>query len=48
MAIAGIGAAVDREYSEPNVLFEPPTTFRAGSLDDYPANSVTFIQDQQV
>ena len=49
LAIAGIGAAVVTvEYSEPNVLFEPPTTFRAGSLDDYPVNSVTYIQDQQV
>ena len=49
LAIAGIGAAVvTMEYSEPNVLFEPPTTFRAGSLDDYPVNSVTYIQDQQV
>ncbi len=49
LAIAGIGAAVVTvEYSSPNVLFEPPTTFRAGSLDDYPANSVTYIQDQQV
>jgi len=49
LAIAGIGAAVVTvEYSSPNVLFEPPTTFRAGSLDDYPVDSVTFIQDQQV
>jgi len=49
LAIAGIGAAVVTvEYSSPNVLFEPPTTFRAGSLDDYPVNSVTYIQDQQV
>jgi cytochrome b6-f complex iron-sulfur subunit len=49
LAIAGIGAAaVTLEYSSPNVLFEPPTTFRAGALDDYPVNSVTFIQDQQV
>ncbi len=49
LAIAGIGAAVVTvEYSSPNVLFEPPTTFRAGALDDYPVNSVTFIQDQQV
>ena len=49
LAIAGIGAAVVTvEYSEPNVLFEPPTTFQAGSLDDYPVNSVTYIQDQQV
>ena len=49
LAIAGVGAAVVTvEYSSPNVLFKPPTTFRAGSLDDYPVNSVTFIQDQQV
>ena len=49
LAIAGIGATVlTVDYSIPNVLFEPPTTFRAGSLDDYPVNSVTYIQDQQV
>ena len=49
LAVAGIGAAVVTvEYSAPNVLFEPPTTFRAGSPDDYPVNSVTYIQDQQV
>ena len=49
LAIAGLGgAAITVEYSSPNVLFEPPTTFRAGSPDDYPVNSVTFIQDQQV
>ena len=49
LAIAGVGAGVVTvEYSSPNVLFEPPTTFRAGSLDDYPVNSVTYIQDQQV
>ena len=49
LAIAGIGATVVTvEYSSPNVLFEPPTTFRAGSVDDYPVNSVTYLQDQQV
>ena len=49
LAVAGLGAAVVTvEYSSPNVLFEPPTTFRAGSPDDYPVNSVTYIQDQQV
>jgi len=49
LAVAGIGATVVTvEYSSPNVLFEPPTTFRAGSLDDYPVNSVTYIQEQQV
>lgn len=49
LAIAGIGAAVVTvKYASPNVLFEPPTTFHAGPLDDYPLNSVTYIQDQQV
>jgi cytochrome b6-f complex iron-sulfur subunit len=49
LTIAGLGAAVvTLNYSSPNVLFEPPTTFRAGSPDDYPVNSVTYIQDQQV
>jgi cytochrome b6-f complex iron-sulfur subunit len=33
---------------EPNVLFEPPTKFRAGAPDLYPVNSVTFLPDQQV
>lgn len=49
LAIAGIGATVVTvKYCSPNVLFEPPTTFRAGPLDDYPVNSVTYLQDQQV
>jgi cytochrome b6-f complex iron-sulfur subunit len=49
LAIAGIGAVVVTvKYASPNVLFEPPTTFRAGSPDDYPVNSVTYLQDQQV
>jgi hypothetical protein len=30
------------------VLFEPPTTFRAGNPDLYPLDSVTFLQDQLV
>ena len=49
LTIAGLGAVVVTvKYASPNVLFEPPTTFRAGSPDDYPVNSVTSIQDQQV
>jgi cytochrome b6-f complex iron-sulfur subunit len=49
LTIAGLGAAVVTvKYASPNVLFEPPTTFRAGSPDDYPVNSVKYIQDQQV
>jgi cytochrome b6-f complex iron-sulfur subunit len=49
LGIAGLGSmAVTYLYLSPNVLFEPPTTFRAGSPDLYPLDSVTFLQDQQV
>lgn len=49
LAIAGLGAVVvTYRYLSPNVLFEPPTTFRAGNPDLYPVNSVTYLQDQQV
>jgi len=49
LAIAGLGAAVVTwQYLSPNVLFEPSTTFRAGSPDLFPVNSVTYLQDQQV
>jgi cytochrome b6-f complex iron-sulfur subunit len=29
-------------------LFEPPTSFRVGTPDDYPVNSVTYYADQKV
>jgi len=49
LAVAGLGSgAVTYQYFSPNVLFEPPTRFRAGIPDLYPVNSVTFLQDQQV
>ncbi len=49
LAIAGLGAAVVTwQFLSPNVLFEPSTTFRAGSPDLFPLNSVTYLQDQQV
>lgn len=49
LGIAGLGGAtVLVRYLSPNVLFEPPTRFRAGSPDLYPVNSVTYIPDQQV
>jgi cytochrome b6-f complex iron-sulfur subunit len=49
LGIAGLGSvAVTYQFFAPNVLFEPSTTFRAGNPDLYPANSVTFLQDQQV
>jgi len=49
LGIAGLGSmVVTYRFLSPNVLFEPPTTFRAGSPDLYPLNSVTYLQDQQV
>ncbi len=49
LGIAGLGAvAVTVKYLSPNVLFEPPTSFRVGNPDDYPVNSVTYFADQQV
>ena len=49
LGIAGLGAVVvTYRYLSPNVLFEPPTSFRAGNPDLYPSNSVTYLQDQQV
>ncbi len=49
LGIAGLGAAVvTYRYLSPNVLFEPSMSFRAGSPDLFPLNSVTYVQDQQV
>jgi cytochrome b6-f complex iron-sulfur subunit len=49
LGIAGLGSvAVTCQYFSPNVLFEPPTTFRAGNPDLYPVGTATFLQEQQV
>jgi len=49
LGVAGLGSAVVTvKFLSPNVLFEPPMRFRVGTSDDYPVNSVTYIQDQQV
>jgi cytochrome b6-f complex iron-sulfur subunit len=45
---AGGSAIVTYGYLEPNVLFEPPTKFRAGAPDLYPVNTVTYLREQQV
>jgi cytochrome b6-f complex iron-sulfur subunit len=47
--IAGLGAVVvTYRYLLPNALFEPSMSFRAGTPDLYPLDSVTYIPDQQV
>jgi cytochrome b6-f complex iron-sulfur subunit len=49
LGIAGLGSVVVTvKYLSPNVLFEPPTSFRVGAPDDYPVNSVTYFADQKV
>jgi cytochrome b6-f complex iron-sulfur subunit len=49
LGIAGLGSAVVMyQYFSPNVLFEPPSSFRAGKPDLFPLTSVTFLQEQQV
>jgi cytochrome b6-f complex iron-sulfur subunit len=49
LSIAAVGAAVvSIEYLSPNVLFEPPTSFRIGPPENYPLNSVTLILEQQI
>ena len=49
LGIAAVGSAVvTYRYLSPNVLFEPPTKFRAGSPDLYPVDTVTYLPEQQV
>ncbi len=49
LAVAGVGAAVVTvEYLSPNVLFEPPTSFRIGVPENYAMDSVTYFPEQQV
>lgn len=47
IAAAG-GVAVSIDFLSPNVLFEPPTSFKIGHPEDYPMDSVTLIPEQQV
>ena len=49
LAVAAAGTvAVTIEYLSPNVLFEPPTSFRIGVPENYAVNSVTYFPEQQV
>jgi cytochrome b6-f complex iron-sulfur subunit len=49
LTITAAGAAVvTTEYLSPNVLFEPPTSFRIGVPENYAMNSVTYFPEQQV
>ncbi len=49
LGVAALGAiVVTVKYLSPNVLFEPPTSFRVGVPDEYPINSVAYIADRQI
>ena len=49
VSVASLGAIVETvRFLSPDVLFEPPTSFRIGAPGDYPVNSVTYIADQQI
>ncbi len=49
LGIAALGAVVVTiKYLSPNVLFEPPESFRIGLPDNYPINSVTYFPEQEV
>ncbi|MBI3873381.1 MAG: Rieske (2Fe-2S) protein [candidate division Zixibacteria bacterium] len=44
---AGIFASTMR-FLLPNVLYEPPTIFTLGRVDDFPPDSVTFLEDDRL
>ena len=47
LGVAAVGAGiVTVKYISPNVLFEPPTSFRVGPPENFPINSVTTFADQ--
>lgn len=46
-AFAGIFTSTMRFFL-PNVLYEPPTSFLIGSKDDYPADSITFLEENRL
>ena len=47
-AVACVGSGlVSLDFLKPKVLFEPPTTFRAGSPLDYPDGAVRFNKEQK-
>ncbi len=49
LCVAAVGAAVVTiKYLSPNVLFEPPTSFRIGTPDNFPVDSMTYFADQQI
>ncbi|MGE5279008.1 MAG: ubiquinol-cytochrome c reductase iron-sulfur subunit [Acidobacteriota bacterium] len=47
-AVAAVGSGVvTLDFLKPKVLFEPPTTFRAGDPGDYPEGTVRFNKERK-
>lgn len=46
-SIGGIFISTMR-FLLPNVLYEPPTTFLIGKTDDFPPDSITFLEDSRL
>jgi len=49
LGITAIGGVVlTAQFLSPNVLLEPPTKYKAGSVDNFPLESVTLNKEQKV
>jgi len=49
LVVSGAGAAgVSWDYLSPNVLFEPPMKFKAGSPEDFTPGTVTLDPDKKI
>lgn len=48
MTALGGASVLSFQFLTPNVLFEPPTRFKAGKPEDYAAGSVTLLAKQSV
>ena len=47
-ALTAVGAALTMlDFMEPKVLFEPPTQFKAGHLQDFPEGTIKFDEEHR-
>jgi cytochrome b6-f complex iron-sulfur subunit len=47
-ALTAVGAGLTvLDFMEPKVLFEPPTEFKAGHLQDYPEGTIRFDEEHR-
>ncbi len=45
--VAAGSAVLTAQYLSPNVLYEPPLKFKAGTVESFPPDSVTLVVDQK-